>query len=39
MATTVTAPVANQIALAAKYAPFLDEIYRQDSKSAILDTV
>ena len=38
MATTVTAPVANQIALAAKYAPFLDEIYRQDSKSAILDT-
>lgn len=38
MATTVTAPVANQIALAAKYAPYLDEIYRQDSKSAILDT-
>lgn len=38
MATTVTAPVANQIALAAKYAPFLDEIYKQDSKSAILDT-
>lgn len=38
MATTVTAPVANQIALAAKYAPFLDEIYRQDSKSAVLDT-
>ena len=38
MATTVTAPVSNSIALAAKYAPFLDEIYRQDSKSAILDT-
>ena len=38
MATTVTAPVANQIALAAKYAPYLDEIYKQDSKSAILDT-
>ena len=38
MATTVTAPVTNSIALAAKYAPFLDEIYRQDSKSAVLDT-
>ena len=38
MATTVTAPVSNQIALAAKYAPYLDEIYKQDSKSAILDT-
>lgn len=38
MATTVTAPVSNSIALAAKYAPFLDEIYRQDSKSAVLDT-
>ena len=27
MATTVTAPVANSIALASKYLPILDEIY------------
>lgn len=39
MATTVTAPVANSIALAQRYANFLDEIYKADSKSAILDTV
>jgi hypothetical protein len=38
MATTVTAPVSNSIALASKYLPFLDEVYKQDSKSAILDT-
>ena len=38
MATTVTAPVGNSISLAAKYLPFLDEVYKQDSKSAILDT-
>lgn len=38
MATTVTAPVTNSIALAAKYLPLLDEIYTSESKTAILDT-
>lgn len=38
MATTVTAPVSNSISLAQKYLPFVDEVYKQDSKSAILDT-
>lgn len=38
MATTVTAPVSNSIALAQKYLPILDEIYKVESKSAILDT-
>lgn len=38
MATTVTAPVANSIALASKYLPILDEIYKAGSKTAILDT-
>ena len=38
MATTVTAPVSNSISPASKYLPFLDEVYKQDSKSAILDT-
>lgn len=38
MATTVTAPVSNSISLASKYLPFLDEVYKQDSKSSILDT-
>ena len=39
MATTVTAPVTNNIALAARFLPFLDEIYKAESKTAILDTV
>ena len=39
MATTVTAPVANSIALASKYLPILDEIYKAGSKTAILDTL
>lgn len=39
MATTVTAPVTNNIALAAKFLPMLDEVYKADSRSAILDTV
>lgn len=39
MATTVTAPVANNIALASKYLPILDEIYKAGSKTAILDTL
>ena len=38
MATTVTAPVGNSIALASRYLPILDEIYKAESKSAILDT-
>lgn len=38
MATTVTAPVGNTIALAERYLPILDEIYKAGSKSAILDT-
>lgn len=38
MATTVTAPVGNSIALAAKYLPILDEIYKVDSRSSVLDT-
>ena len=38
MATTVVAPVTNQIALAQKYLPLLDEVYKAASKTAILDT-
>lgn len=38
MATTVTAPVANSIALAQKYLPILDEIYKEAAKTSILDT-
>ena len=38
MATTVTAPVGNSIALAQLYLPMLDEIYKVESRSAILDT-
>lgn len=38
MATTVTAPVGNSIALAKNYLPLLDEIYTTESKTAILDT-
>lgn len=39
MATTVTAPVSNNIALAQRYDRFLDEIYTTESRTAILDTV
>ena len=39
MATTVTAPVGNSIALAQRYLPMLDEVYKAESKTAILDTV
>ena len=39
MATTVVAPAANNIALAELYLPLLDEAYKADSKSAILDTL
>lgn len=39
MATTVTAPVTNSIALAQRYLPMLDELYKVNSRTAILDTV
>lgn len=39
MATTVVAPAANSIAYAQKYLPLLDEAYKADSKTAILDTM
>lgn len=38
MATTMTAPVNNSIALAQKYLSILDEIYKEGSKTSILDT-
>ncbi len=38
MATTVTAPVTNNIALAEKFLPILDEVYKYASRSSILDT-
>ena len=38
MATTVTAPVGNSIGLASKYLPILDEIYKVESRTSILDT-
>ena len=39
MATTVVAPAANSIAYAKKFLPLLDEAYKADSKTAILDTL
>lgn len=39
MATTVVAPASNSISLAKMYLPLLDEAYKADSKSAILDTL
>ena len=38
MATTVSPAIANSIGLAAEYLPLLDEVYKAESKSAILDT-
>ena len=38
MATTVTAPVGNSIGLASKYLPILDEIYKRESLTRMLDT-
>lgn len=38
MATSVTPAIANSIGLAAEYLPLLDEVYKAESKSAILDT-
>lgn len=39
MATTVVAPAANSIAYAQKFLPLLDEAYKADSKTAVLDTL
>ena len=38
MATTVSPAIANSIGLAAEYLPLLDEVYKAESKSAVLDT-
>ena len=38
MATTVDPAVSNSVGLAAQYLPLLDEIYKAESKTAILDT-
>lgn len=37
MATTVVAPVGNSIALAAKYLPLLDTLYKRESLTSMLD--
>ena len=39
MATTVTPVISNSIGLASEYLPLLDEVYKAESKTAILDTV
>lgn len=39
MATTVTPVIANNIGLASEYLPLLDEVYKAESKTALLDTV
>lgn len=39
MATTVVAPAANAISYAELYLPLLDEAYKAESKTAILDTL
>ena len=39
MATTVTPVIANSIGLASEYLPLLDEVYKAESKTSILDTV
>lgn len=38
MANTVSAPVGNSIALAEKYLPMLDEVYKRGALSSVLDT-
>lgn len=38
MATTVTPVITNSIGLASEYLPLLDEVYKAESKTAILDT-
>ena len=39
MATTMAAPVNNSISLATKFVPFLDELYKRESLSSVLDTL
>lgn len=39
MATTMAAPVANSIDLATRFVPFLDELYKRESLSSVLDTL
>lgn len=39
MATTMAAPVSNSISLATKFVPFLDELYKRESLSSVLDTL
>ena len=38
MATTMAAPVANSISLATKFLPILDDIYKRESLTNVLDT-
>ena len=38
MATTINPAISNSIGLAAQYLPLLDEVYKAESKTAILDT-
>lgn len=38
MANTMAAPVNNSVALAQKYLPFIDEVYKRESLTSILDT-
>ncbi len=38
MATTVSPAISNSIGLASQYVPLLDEIYKAESKTALLDT-
>lgn len=39
MATTVNPAISNSIGLASEYLPLLDEVYKAESKTALLDTV
>ena len=38
MATTMTMPVNNSVSLATKFLPYLDDVYKRQSLTAILDT-
>ena len=38
MATTMAAPVNNSMSLVTKFVPFLDEVYKRESLSSVLDT-
>ena len=38
MATTVSPAISNNIGMASRYLPILDEVYKAASKTAILDT-